>query len=512
MAWYWPWRQAKAEVPEPDPLAGNRRTPPGLEAGATRRRLATWQPAAVHVNALMAGAGQTINARARWLVRNNGYARAAVRSWATNTVGAGIKPSSLVEDEAIRRAIHELWTAWTDEADAEDVTDFYGLGRRVSRETFLTGECFVRLRPRFPQDGLLVPLQLQILPSEQLPLNRTLNGPNGNPIRMGIEFDRILRDRRMAYWFYRGNPTDTTWHIADGMHGLNFDDLTRVPAEDVIHVYDPVEAGQIRGLSGYAAAIVKLFQIDAYDDAELERQKQQARYATFITTPDATDDDGNPLDPRPEDDDSVWGPGANVLLYGGEDVKFAKPEGASSGYEPFQYRTLLQICAGLGIPYGELSWDLTKATYASSRAGLLAFRGEVEAFQHAVLVYQFLRKVWQRWFDYAVLAGALPISITRYQTQPTKWRAMKAIVPRMPWVDPYKDRQANVLAMRSGSMAPQDIIESEGYDAEQTLDRWVEWFEMLHSRGLAPFDYGARVTSSPGSNAEAQVPAGEEAA
>ena len=50
--------------------------------------------------------------------------------------------------------------------------------------------CFIRLRPRFPQDGLSVPLQLQMLPSEQLPLSKIEQAPNGNPIRLGVEFDQ----------------------------------------------------------------------------------------------------------------------------------------------------------------------------------------------------------------------------------------------------------------------------------------------------------------------------------
>ena len=46
------------------------------------------------------------------------------------------------------------------------------LQRRAAREVFIAGEVFFRFRPRWPQDGLTVPLQLQMLPSEMLPLNR----------------------------------------------------------------------------------------------------------------------------------------------------------------------------------------------------------------------------------------------------------------------------------------------------------------------------------------------------
>lgn len=44
---------------------------------------------------------------------------------------------------------------------------------------FIAGEVFFRFRPRRPQDGLVVPLQLQMIPSEMLPLSRTETLPGG---------------------------------------------------------------------------------------------------------------------------------------------------------------------------------------------------------------------------------------------------------------------------------------------------------------------------------------------
>jgi lambda family phage portal protein len=520
-----PWSPFNSGPVPPGPIPpGAMQTmapPSGLEAGSVRRRLGYWRPASVHINTLMRNAGPTVIARARWLVRNNGYAKAALRSWSAATVGPGIKPSSLVQDTTLRDAIQVAWAIWTDEADAEDVTDFYGLTRRVAREAFLAGECFVRFRPRYPTDGLSVPLQLQIIPSEQLTMWRMETVPGGEfnaggQIRMGIEFDRNLRDKRLAYWFYRANPTDMTVSFMDA---LATQQLVRVPAEEVIHVFDPVEAGQLRGLTGYAAAIVKLFQMDVYDDSEIERQKQQARYATFIETSQelsmAMMDEGSPLEPRPDDDPAVWGPGATVHLYPGEQVKFSEPGGAGNGYEPFQFRTLLQICSALGIPYAELSADLSKATYASSRAGLLAYRSEVEAFQHAVLAYQFLRRVWVRWMDAAVLAGAIPgLSAAEYNAQPALYRAMQAITPRTPWVDPLKDRQAMKLAVDSQVMAPQDAIEAEGLDIETVYRRIAEAAELRKKYGIPdpPFGWSGRggATAAPGGpGADATDPGGD---
>ena len=144
-----------------------------LEGAMSQRRLRGWLPPLENINSLVASGGPRLLARSRELVVTNGYAANACEAFASNLVGDGIKPSSLIEDPALRDRVQRLWLAWTDEADADGLTDFYGLQAMVAREMFVAGECFVRLRPRRSEDGLLVPLQLQLLQSEMLPFDAT---------------------------------------------------------------------------------------------------------------------------------------------------------------------------------------------------------------------------------------------------------------------------------------------------------------------------------------------------
>src|SRR6056297_1119581 len=152
-----------------------------LEGAMSRRRLRGWNPPLENVNALVASGGPKLLARARELVVTNGYAANACEAFAANLVGDGIKPSSLIDDAGVRDRVQRLWLAWTDEADADGLTDFYGLQAMVAREMFVAGECFVRLRPRRAEDGLLVPLQMQLLQSEMLPFEKTETAEGGMP-------------------------------------------------------------------------------------------------------------------------------------------------------------------------------------------------------------------------------------------------------------------------------------------------------------------------------------------
>jgi lambda family phage portal protein len=432
-----------------------------LEGAMSQRRLRGWQPPLENINSLIASGGPRLLARSRELVVTNGYAANACEAFASNLVGDGIKPSSLIEDPDLRDRVQRLWLAWTDEADADGLTDFYGLQAMVAREMFVAGECFVRLRPRRAEDGLLVPIQLQLLQSEMLPFEKTEAAANGNRIRCGIEFDLI--GRRVAYHFRRRHPGDST------DQGMVTPETVRVPAGDVLHIYRPIDAGQIRGLPHVAPAMVRLFLLDQYDDAELDRKKTAAMFAGFITKTapeeqlmgeiEATDDSGATVSLEP---------GTLQVLLPGEDVKFSSPADVGGGYEAFQYRTLLSVSASLGLPYHLVTGDVRQANYSSLRAELVEFRRRVEQLQHGVVAHQLCRPVWARWLETAVLSGAL--DLPNFARSPARYRPVNWIPPRWDWVDPLKDIQAQVLAMEAGIISRRKVVEATGYDVEE-IDR-----------------------------------------
>ncbi len=427
----------------------------GFDAAQSHRRMRGFRATRAHVNTLIAASGETITARARWLVRNNGYAANAVDAFANHVVGDGIKPSSKIADAVKKEELQKLWLAWTDEADAEGLTDFFGLQRRAAREVFLAGEVFLRIRTRRPEDGLTVPMQLQMLPSEMLPQDMIRVLPGAGSIRQGIEFDGI--GRRVAYHFLRRHPGDMT---DPGLAG----ETVRVPASEVIHILDPVEAGQLRGVSRFAAAVVKLFTLDLYDDAELERKKTAAMFAMFITSPAPE----TALDPA--EDDLEVEPGQVVRLDPGEDVTTPSTPDSGSTYEPFQYRTLLQIGAALGVPYGYLTGDTAKGNFSNTRIALVDFRRRISAFQHSVMVYQLCRAVWTRWMDTAVLAGA--IDLPSYAAERRQYLACDWLPTKWDWIDPAKDAAAEILQIEAGLKSRTQAIAERGYDAEQ-VDREI---------------------------------------
>jgi lambda family phage portal protein len=439
------------------------------EAASQSRRMSPWQPNRLHINAALASEGPLLRARSRQVIANAAYGANASETFVCYAVGPGIKPSSLILDEQQRGEVSLAFTDWTDEADADGITDFYGLQSLVSRALFDAGECFVRLRARYAADGLSVPLQLQLIEAEQLDQSMTMPGPGGNIIRQGIEFDPI--GRRVAYYFWPTNPGDYTSFLPPAS-SLSLGDKVRVPAETVLHIFKPLRPGQIRGRPWMTPGLVKLHDLDEYDDAELSRKKTAAMFAAFLTRTPGDDAPGSLLadgstPTSPDGSIEVYLEPATIqpLLEGG-DIKFAEPADVGPNYEAFQYRSLAGLCAALGLPYHAVTSDVSRANYSSLRASLVEARRRIEQFQWETLIFQFCRPVWINWLDAAVSSGA--VSLPGYARNPLQFRRVKWLPPRWDWVDPLKDVQAEKLMVDSGFKSRSDVIEERGEDPVET--------------------------------------------
>jgi lambda family phage portal protein len=153
------------------------------------------------------------------------------------------------------------------------------------------------------------------------------------------------------------------------------------------------------------------------------------------------------------------------MLEPGEEVQTSAPADSGQTYEPFQYRTLLQVSAALGVPYAYLSNDMLKANYSNSRLALLEFRRRIEAYQHAVIVWQLCRQVWARWMDTAVLVDAL--DLPSYEQRRREYVACDWLPPKWDWIDPLKDARAEIEQIEAGLKSRTQALAERGYDSEQ---------------------------------------------
>ena len=65
-------------------------------------------------------------------------------------------------------------------------------------------------------------------------------------------------------------------------------DPLRVPAADCLHLFKPLAAGQLRGITWLAPVLLRLHELDQFEDAALVKAKVAALFTGFITDPDGT--------------------------------------------------------------------------------------------------------------------------------------------------------------------------------------------------------------------------------
>lgn len=436
--------------------------PPAYEGASRGRRMVAWRATSAGPNTTVGASLDLLRRRSRDAARNSATANAVLTKWTSALVGFGISARPDVADPVLKAKLTDLWAAWCRVADT-DGASFDSLQQMAVRAWFESGECFVRMRPRLLSDGLPVPVQLQLLESEMLPLMDadTYNGmPAGNYIRQGIEFDRI--GRRVAYWLWKHHPGDKS------SANVQFNDLSRVPAEQVCHVFEPTRPGQLRGVPILAPILAKLKNIEDFDDAVLERQKLANLFMAFVTRP-LPSGANDPMTGQAHEgtaDEPLLGmePGTSQELLPGEDIRFSEPPGAAADYDAYMRRQLLALATGTGLPYEMISGDLKDVSDRTLRVAINEFRRLCDAKVWGVLVPRLLAPIRNQWAMSAFLGGQLS-EAEAGAALAVIWQP-QAHAP----IHPTQDLQAVIMATDAGLRSRSSAISAVFGDDPATVD------------------------------------------
>jgi len=468
---------------------------PGYDTTGSGARTAGMRSApGGHVNSLLSGSGSMLRRQSRDAVRKNAYAGQAVDKYVSNAIGTGIRPRSMHPDEKKREEIHELWRRFVDEADAAGNSNYYGQQALGLRSMLEGADCFGRFRARRPSDGLAVPFQLELMESEQVPLELSMPLARGSGlIRCGIEFDGI--NRKSAFHVLPNHPEDFA------LIGRGGGQAVRIPADRMIHLFKPLRPGQVRGVPALASVLLRLYELDQLDDATLKKQQIAAMITGFITkTLDPNGSGGTNLGGQPDPANAALEimrlePGTFPVTRPGEDVKFASPPEIGAGVDDFVKRELHAIAAGGGVTYEQLTGDLSGVNYSSIRTGLLEFRREVEQFQTCFFIFQFCRPTWREFITTAVLSGALDAPDFKHNAH--HYFGVRWVPQGFKWIDPVKEVAGLIMAIRAGLISRSEAIQMSGYDPEVIDKALAEDAARAERHGLI-LDSNAKHTSKAG--------------
>lgn len=435
------------------------------------RRTAGWRATNASANVAIKGALPTLRARSRDLSRNTWWGNRIKTVFVAHAVGAGIMPKPDTGNKALDKRVKAAWKKWGKHCDAEGQLNIHGLIALATGCIVESGEVLGRMVPVSVNDVPrgVVPLELQLLEPDHLDSSRDLVMTTDAIVDQGIEYNR--RGKRKGYWIHPVHP---------GARGLTMPSASvRVDASDMLHVFRKDRIGQGRGVPWLAPVMLKGRDVADLEEAVVVKARIEACLAAFIKTNNTARTLANKRDETKPDGTTRrienFSPGMVAYMDQGEELQTVNPS-SSIQFDAVLKTAFQSLAAGAGITYDQLTGDLSRANFSSLRAGKIEFRRIVEQFQHLTLVAMFLEPLWDRWIEQAVDAGVLPRRAGGY---PVEW-----IMPANEPIDPMKDMQADILAVRSGRMTWPQFVAAWGVDPDTQLDEIESWLKDIDKRKI----------------------------
>jgi len=464
------------------------------------RRLHGWRPKRTGPQSHWTSGNASLVARSRDASRNNPHARRVIDVLVSALVGPGLTPQWESRDEGANVILADAFKRWMKPrfCDRGGRLSFGALQQVAIRAEKESGGVFLR---RHWVTGQEVPLQIETFEVDLLDLQKS---STSNPrIMYGIELDES--NRAVAYWLHPSHPGDNSIISMSQSSSQS----VRVPATDLIYYYRTERPGALGGVPALAPVLARLRQIDDYDVATLTRQQIAATITAFISPaigemeedPASTGDgaigrhdgyrDGCATDAFGDPVETMEN-GLLVYLDGGRKVEISNPPVPVDA--EWRHGQLRDTAVGAGVTMMQLSGDLREANYSSMRAGLIDFRGMIDAEREAWLIPGLLDQMAEWWVEAAYVGG-----VTRERYTPCSWAARA-------WasVDPSKDMKAMIDALAAGLASQPDLLQQLGYDPDQWIRDMVAWMKKLKDAGI---ELPAAKASSSGTPADQAEPA-----
>lgn len=489
-------------------LVGGGRTPYDA-ADVWGSHMAEWQPFLWSPDGELNPYRDRIVGRIRDVVRNDGWASAAITRTLDNVIGADFHPVSKPDWQALRAmtGIKAFDHVWADEfgqaVEANYRTWAYDPGRYCDTQRNLTipqqsalafrhklidGDALAMAHWRPERVGAgraRYATAIQIIDPDRL------SNPQQNfdqqTMRGGVEVDQD--GAAVAYWIRRAHVGD--WFNAGAaMHWDKIPRETSWGRPIIVHDFDHDRAAQHRGGAGILAPVLqRLKMLVKYDSTELDAAIINSFFAAYIESPF----DGEMVEEALQGSNKVsqyqreradyhrerglqMGEVGISHLYPGEKMGFADAQRPNTNFAEFENAMLRNIAAGTGTSAQMISQNWADVNYSSYRAAMLEVwktfhrRRLNFAWGFAAPIYGCFLEESMEVDDYDMPAGAPEFMECRVAYARAKFQG-----PGRGFVDGKAEKEASILGMDSGlSTLDDEVSELVGGN----------WREKVHQRAI----------------------------
>lgn len=428
--------------------------------GAQSNRLfADWVATALPADEELRWNIRRLRDRSRELSRNNPVARRYLGLLANNVIGpCGITLQAQVRNndgnlnDLFNDRIEAAWDEWSERPTLDGRLSRVQLEQQQLKTIARDGETFIRKHRGYRGNRFrfaLEPIDADLLDEEfNIP-----PGDNRNEVRMGVEMDAF--GRPVAYWFW-SEPASSL--ISSGSRRR-----IRVPADEIIHLYNPDRIAQSRGVPWMAAVMADLKMLDGYEEYALVAARLGCVQSMWMVQeePAAAMPVGNEQNKIPMDVE----PGQMGFAPPGYKPMVASPTYPHTNYSEFVKAASRRIATGLELSYNSLFGDLESINYSSYKGGLVNERDHYRALQYW-WIGAFEQDVYREFLAMALLADAIGLD-TRL---PEKFHAVKWSPRSWVSIEPLKEAQASIESIKYGLASRTSVLAEQGKDLEDTFD------------------------------------------
>lgn len=453
-----------------------------FKAGEVDRLSESWNPSGYNIDSALRISLRKMRNRSREQFFNNEYAKRFYGLLKSNVLGftgitLQVKALDLAGhlDRDNNTLVEKAWKKWGKRGNC-DVTrklSFLDLLKIALETTARDGEIFIRKIHGFNND---FGFALQLLEADLVDDNLNQFLPNGNTIRLGIEFD--VWGAPVAYWFLTRHPGDYLYGAIAGTTHV------RVLASEIIHLHAPEFIRQSRGYPWGHAAMSRLRKIDRYEEAEITAAYGgAAKMGFYEVDPNAEPDDPEFEGDEETDDEellSEFDPFTIEKLPAGYKFKAWDPQHPAGNYDPFMGRMLRAVASGFMMAYHSLANDRSDANYGSQRGGTLEDRDIFKLLQQWLIDWV-CDDVYQEWVPYGFISGNInlsPFEMPRFRDA-AEWK------PRaFDWIDPLKDVTAKEKERNNGWITDTAVVAQKGGDIEDLYKEKKAELQLQESYGV----------------------------
>lgn len=438
-----------------------------LEAAQINRIIGNYGSETNSINDDIIEGGSRVRSRARQLMRNNPFIRGARSRNKVNVAGSeGFILQSKVKningdlDEKINGTIEEGFREFSKRefVTMSGVLSFVRVQWLLIEHLIRDGEFLIRLirgNNRINKFGF----SLEILEPDLLDLQLNKILENGNSIVAGVELNQWRRP--INYYFKRNliedelNPAYKIFQAATH---------TIIPANDIIHVFDPEHSNQFRGYSQLTQSMLPMHDLQTYiKDAVINAKAGAATVGFIETAKDAEDYDGDETDSDGNVTDYFETGSIRELPVGKKFVGF-DPDYPHEQFPQFIKAVLRMIAVGLDLNYNSWIGDLEGVNYSSMRSGLQDERDNWKLKQ--VLFREgFLIPMFEEWLKQAILNKYFNFDFKDFE----RLNKPFFIGRRWDWVDPLKDVRATIEALDNNLTTLTDELAKRGEDFDEKI-------------------------------------------